>query len=313
MSGTDVQRTTGLITELLRKIAVPPVATEEGASRIIQMHRLICRKLEPQLRQAVSVLQQMEGLEGDRAMFLSKGENKRANEVTNVIHKLMDSVEHEYYQTRDKDKSGIVNHENGFCSAVSGTSPAKRCLPTSSRTKTPDYSTPKVVKTRTGLTTTPPASSSRRGRDDRTERDMDTSRDYSERSRSKGKRRSTRSSSPTPLPTPTKVYVPMPISPMRPMTPVHQITMAPSTPAPLSEASPRRDREFIVALLRSLQLENYAHLFTDMTLLSFYRLSYEQLTGMGLNASSAKTLYNSIDQIKQIADTQVHSPGRSLT
>eukprot|EP00754_Rhynchopus_humris_P006479 Rhum_TRINITY_DN13114_c3_g1::Rhum_TRINITY_DN13114_c3_g1_i1::g.57238::m.57238 len=79
-------------------------------------------------------------------------------------------------------------------------------------------------------------------------------------------------------------------------------------------SSPRRDREFVHALLRSLQLEEYSNLFSHMSLLAFYRLTPEQLGLMGLPEAAQRTLYGSIDQIRQIADSQVvNSPGRAAS
>ena len=322
-----VPRTTGIMTELLRRITVPQIASEEGTQRVLLLHQLLCRKLEPQLRQAVSVLQQMEGLEGDRLMMLQRGEHKKADEVLNIINNLMDSVD-----LIGKERSNsrrIPNHTRGFCAAVSA-SPAKgkRCLPAVSRNRTPDATPSKLVMTKTGLTTTPPATSAQRSRDI----------NKSKRTGSAMGRKSPSATASAPpvavshqiLHSPPKTVnslhmdvnssriVPS-ISPQRPVTPMHQpystlstiaTPMSQRTPSVMGMTSPRRDREFILALLRSLQLDEFAHLFGDMSLLSFYRLTLTQLQQLGLPEAAQSTLYNSIDQIKQIADNTL-SPARS--
>eukprot|EP01063_Lacrimia_lanifica_P037691 TRINITY_DN7810_c0_g1_i1.p2 TRINITY_DN7810_c0_g1~~TRINITY_DN7810_c0_g1_i1.p2 ORF type:complete len:323 (+),score=105.61 TRINITY_DN7810_c0_g1_i1:111-971(+) len=91
---------------------------------------------------------------------------------------------------------------------------------------------------------------------------------------------------------------PVPPPPPHPLSPVGFASPAQDA------ASPRRDREFITALLRSLQLDEYAACFEGTSLLGFYRLTAEQLEAMGLPPSVVRTLATSIDQIKLIADMQ---------
>ena len=320
MNNDPIPRATMLLTELLRRIAVPPPhLSYEGAGRVAQLHGIVCRKLEPQLRNAVVAIEEMERLEADRAMLLSKGDNRRADEVTQLIQRLMDSTEQDLGSRNKTPISRTVQHGNGFCSAVSTTaSPRKRCLPTTSRTKTPErsgLSTPnKVVMTRTGLASTPPTSTTRR---------------VESEVRSRGRGRLARSPSArgqSPRGGSSMVGSPVvgglpeygrsvvSISPTRPQTPLAGLRSERSGSVGVTSpyereregesgaASPRRDREFITALLRSLQLQEYAPLFADMSLLSFYRMSVEQLAMMGLPPQAQKTLHTSIDQIKQIAD-----------
>eukprot|EP01060_Flectonema_neradi_P033143 TRINITY_DN5466_c0_g1_i1.p1 TRINITY_DN5466_c0_g1~~TRINITY_DN5466_c0_g1_i1.p1 ORF type:complete len:317 (+),score=44.37 TRINITY_DN5466_c0_g1_i1:52-1002(+) len=311
----SVPRTTGVMTELLRRITVPQVGSEESTQRVQLMHQVLCRKLEPTLRQAVSVLQQMEGLESDRLAMLQRGDYKKADEILEVINKLLESVE-----TIGKERPGGVRgaqHSRGFCAAVSA-SPAKgkRCLPSVSRNKTPTTTPSKLVMTRTGLSSTPTATSTQRSRDLNLGRSgrkfKSASRPTSQSQVLRSPSRSINAIETMQLETPLTTRTTPSLSPQRPVTPMHQHQTFNTLSGPASSTtSPRRDREFILALLRSLQLEEHAPLFGDMSLLSFYRLTLSQLQQLGLPEAAQATLYNSIDQIKHIADSTL-SPARSV-
>ena len=361
--GDVAVRTATLLTELARRLAVPPPhPTPESAARIAQMHRVVAQHLEPQLSNAVGALDELERLESDSAVFAAKGDSRRCREVASVIDRLMHTVEQEFVAFAGVALAGggtaasvsagsappkerrpaSVQHDRGFCSAVSPRGKAApRCLPT--RTRTPERPTllggtcgngtpGRVCLTRTGLVSTPPASSCVRTL-------TPTSASATDRSRRRraggGRTPPANAAARTPSPVrggvdggraaPLLFATPASLSPVRPRgapsaaallgsfaaTPVSpQAAGTPGGGVPAS--SPRRDREFVHALLRSLQLEEYSNLFSHMSLLAFYRLTPEQLGVMGLPEAAQRTLYGSIDQIRQIADSQVvNSPGRA--
>ncbi|KAJ9456544.1 hypothetical protein DIPPA_22767 [Diplonema papillatum] len=342
-----VQSTVSEMTDLLRILAVPPVASNDASTRVASVRRYLCRQLEPLVCHALTTLRLVEELEADRAVFVATGDGKRAQDLMRRIFDVLDHEEREASRPRGssprRTRSGRVEHGTGFCSAVSSKSPkgGKRCLPTPSRGRSADApSTPvKMVHTKTGLTSTPPARkdpppSSVRSRSKTRHPDGSTptkpvSTPHSNPSTPLAIGRSHPPSSTPPRSAHThasRLHPGVSVSPPRPTTPIRSLEgpldlvsgfsrmNPPSSPTTLPRTiypsassrttSPRRDREFVVALLRSLHLEQYAERFANMSLLSFYQLTPRELSSFGMSPRAQATLSLSIDQIKHMAESQ---------
>eukprot|EP01062_Namystynia_karyoxenos_P002830 TRINITY_DN10999_c0_g1_i1.p2 TRINITY_DN10999_c0_g1~~TRINITY_DN10999_c0_g1_i1.p2 ORF type:complete len:568 (+),score=114.03 TRINITY_DN10999_c0_g1_i1:78-1781(+) len=177
-------------------------------------------------------------------------------------------------------------HTEGFCAAVSGKPRApKRCLPTQPRGNRGDYrTTPQAVPqaTRTGLSVTLPKSLCREGRS-------------ASPPSGSGRRRSQS----------------LPRTELDEQGPRGRTLSACRSPSPRAVQRPgapaavgSRDQEFILSLLRSLELDHHAAAFARMDLLSFYGLSAADLAALGLPPAAVSALHAAVSHIRRIADAQ---------